>query len=287
MSAFIGELREGLPALIPALLVTGNKAAFKSTLKKQTKRLHDAGSDYLNVQFGWIPLLSDVRKIATALAVATVAISGDSLSTHRRREKPGVEFVNSGKPTNLAYFNRIISADLGSNTGSLTGVSNLLHSIWVSQTKTVDYSFEAEFLRLPEAQVDFGPYLNKLNELMRWDITPSDLWQLAPWSWLVDWFFDIGGQLESWQSATSNRILSLYAYGMRDERRSTTTIVSDIRGVTGVDYIGPKSIYYRSDYRRRQRLKANPFGYILNPLNQLSAGQLAILGALGLTKTRR
>lgn len=289
MSAIIGELREGLPALIPAFLTTGSKRNFKSTLKRQTGRARDAGSDYLNVQFGWIPLLSDVRKIATALAVATAAITGSNLETHRRRTKPEKDSTVSGTTStlNLALRHQSDTFDTG-GTNLSTSIGGLLYSVWFSQRHEIDYSFEGEWIRLPEGQKDYSSYLTKLDELMRWDITPMDLWQLAPWSWLVDWFFDIGGQLDAWNSATSNRILSLYAYGMRDERLTTTVIVSNIRGSTAdYRYSGPSSVFSQTLARRRQRVKANPFGFIPDPLHQLSAGQLAILGALGLTKVRR
>jgi len=293
ISAFVGELREGLPSLIPALLSTGSKKSFTSILKRQTRRAKDAGSDYLNVQFGWIPLLNDVRSIATALATATAAISGNSLETHRRREKPDKDETIAGSSALSTVILRETNAlfeTVGSGTSASKG-SGFLADNWVSQRHQIDYSFEAEFLRLPDGQKDYGPYLQKFSELFRWDITPSDLWQLAPWSWLVDWFFDIGGQLESWQSATTNRILSLYAYGMRDERLTTTSIVSNMRidlvSFPSRTYVGPRAVFTQYNVRRRQRIKANPFGYVLNPLSQLSAGQLAILAALGLTKTRR
>jgi hypothetical protein len=289
MSAIVGELREGLPALIPAFLTLGSKQAFKSTLKRQTRRAADAGSDYLNVQFGWIPLLSDVRKIATALAVATAAITGDNASTHRRRHKPEKDETISGTSSSLAFYLRHASPITGGGTSdSFTSMSSLVSSSnWFVQRHEIDYYFEAEFIRLPEGQKDYSSYLTRLDELMRWDITPMDLWQLAPWSWLVDWFFDIGGQLDAWNSATSNRILSLYAYGMRDERLTTTSIVSNITPLSGVTYTGPTTCFTQIVTRRRQRIKANPFGYTLNPLSSLSAGQMAILGALGLTKVRR
>jgi len=293
-SAFIGELREGLPALIPVLIQTGPKLAFRDTLKKQAKRAKDAGSDYLNVQFGWIPLLNDVRKIATALAVATTAVTGQSISTHRRREGRVRDIAVSG---NFALPNCVVSAELSaaqwgiSSTWRGGGPYGVFGSIWQSQKHTIDYSFEAEFLRLPEGSKDYSVYTDKLSELMRWDLRPSDLWQLAPWSWLVDWFTDIGGQLESWESATSNRILSLYAYGMRDERKLSTSVASVSSGGNYTPYFttyfGPSSVFQQIEIRRRQRIKANPFGYVLNPLSQLTAGQLAILGALGLTKTKR
>lgn len=289
MSAIIGELREGLPALIPLLLTTGSKRDFKYTLQRQTRRARDAGSDYLNVQFGWIPLLADVRKVATALAVATAAMTGDNLLTHRRRDKPETDTTvqSSSVGVNRAYRHSSASFE-GSGTGASSSPSGLVFNRWLVQHRKVHYSFEAEFVRLPEGQRDYSSYIDKLNELMRWDITPMDLWQLAPWSWLVDWFFDIGAQLDAWNSTTSNRILSLYAYGMREESLETTLILSDIRGQSAdYRYVGPKTVFTQYQAKHRQRIKANPFGFIPDPLSQLSAGQLAILGALGLTKIRR
>jgi hypothetical protein len=289
MSAIIGELREGLPALIPAFLGTGTKRNFKSTLQRQTRRARDAGSDYLNVQFGWIPLLNDVRSIATALAVATAAVTGNNLETHRRRYKPEKDDTITGSSSALSVITREFSDDFETGgTASSVSLGGLGYRTWFSQRHEIEYSFEGEFVRLPEGQKDYSSYLVKLDELMRWDITPMDLWQLAPWSWLVDWFFDIGGQLDAWNSATTNRILSLYAYAMRDERLTTTSVISDIAGVSeAYTYQGPRSVFSQVKIRRRQRVKANPFGFTLDPLNQLSAGQLAILGALGLTKLKR
>jgi hypothetical protein len=289
MSSIIGELREGLPALIPLLLKTGSKRDFKSTLQRQTRRARDAGSDYLNAQFGWIPLLSDVRSIATALATATAAISGDNLETHRRRFKPEKDETLSGSTSTASQVLHENSTTFETTgTGSSVTIGGLLYSVWVSQRHEIDYSFEAEFIRLPEGQKDYSSYIAKLDELMRWDLTPMDLWQLAPWSWLVDWFFDIGGQLDAWNSATSNRILSLYAYGMRDERLTTTAIFSNVRGQSAdYRYSGPSTWFTQTKARRRQRIKANPFGFTPDPLTLLSAGQLAILAALGLTKVKR
>lgn len=291
MSAFVGELREGLPSLIPAFLTTGSKRSFKSTLQRQTRRAKDAGGDYLNVQFGWIPLLADVRKIATALAVATAAISGQQSPTHRRRIKQEKDETTSGSYSTWFWMLRHSMPAFGDPLADSyrSKHNNLAGKLWYSQRHQIDYSFEAEFVRLPEGQKDYSSYLTRLDELMRWDITPMDLWQLAPWSWLVDWFFDIGGQLDAWNSATSNRILSLYAYGMRDERLTTTYILSDVSsfGDGRIAYLGDRSNFHQIITRRRQRIRANPFGYTPDPLVQLSAGQLAILGALGLTKTRR
>jgi len=291
VSAFVGELREGLPALIPSLLKTrkGNPNDLRYALKKQIGKQKAAGSDYLNVQFGWIPLLNDVRGIATALAVATTAVTGPSISTHRRRDGTVKDAtMTAASPVVITEALRFQAPALGQTGQVVQTQSGVTSTGSLIQRHEIYTSFEAEFLRLPTKEPVMDPYLEKLNELMRFDLTPADLWQLAPWSWLVDWFVDIGGLIESWQAATSSNIMSLFAYAMRKEVITTSIFASDVRASsTAYRYTGPKSAYTEIKSTRYQRIKANPFGYILDPTVNLNVGQLAILAALGLTKTRR
>jgi hypothetical protein len=104
---------------------------------------------------------------------------------------------------------------------------------------------------------------------------------------LVDWFFDIGKAIESYETALSNRVLSTYMYAMEETVSTTQVLVTDLRGQTGVSYTGPRSWSFQWEYSRKRRIRANPFGFTLNPESALTAAQFAILGALGLTKVRR
>lgn len=69
MAAFLGELHEGLPKMI------GHSTLFR----ERAHAFHGLGSEYLNVQFGWVPFLSDVRKFAKAFKNA-----GEILKQYRR-----------------------------------------------------------------------------------------------------------------------------------------------------------------------------------------------------------
>jgi hypothetical protein len=275
--AFIGELREGLPKLIPALL-KGKVSTFKGL-----------GNDYLNVQFGWIPFLRDVQAIATTLYRATNGLFAPWGATHRSRgENPVISTDTSSVP----WAGGFVTAGwdpAGFGLPVTQNVSFLGLSGQAIRSSRVERSrwLEAEYVYLPKAGFDPGDHYEKFQTLMKTDLTPSDLWQLSPWSWLVDWFLDIGGAIEAYETATSSRVLSTYAYAMEETTTRKGSLIWGITPDVNRVYTGPRSFAGEWVYHRKLRIRANPFGFTLNPETTLTGVQLAILGALGLTRLRR
>lgn len=141
---------------------------------------------------------------------------------------------------------------------------------------------------LPKAGFNPDSYLDRLTALMNTDITPSVLWELSPWSWLVDWFLHIGDAIQANETASSNQILSSYAYAMSELDATNGAVFSDIRSAsTARVYDGPKTAVTQWRTLHRRRLRANPYGYSVNPTSSLNVGQWAILAALGFTKAGR
>lgn len=291
LPAFVGELREGLPSLIPAVFAK-NTAGWANSVKGRLKDAKNAGGDYLNVQFGWIPLVNDVVSIAKALAKATVAITAMD-EIHRYRALPiidttsVIEAGDRGDYASIPYFPTmpgitIPPASLGTSqiTGATTYVQNTYSRMW----------FEGNFVKLPKETIGLDSHMERYEWLIKTDLTPSDLWQISPWSWLVDWFIDIGGLIDAFQTGTSNRILSTYAYAMAEEKLTTTVLMRNIHAPLGgsptQDWIGPKDYSMSMQASRKRRIRADPFGFILNPSVTLNVGQQAILAALGLTKIK-
>lgn len=299
LAAFLGELREGLPGIIPALL------------KKKSHQLKSVGDDYLNVQFGWKPFLSDLQNAAKALAMASSALNAPVNPLHRRRQSQPVMVgndysqtkafsvgstalpkVDTGTLTGLARLDSIIRTDYPDwqYTNSTT---NLQGDVWNGQALNSSMWFEGEFIYLPKIGFDDKNFFDRLDALLAKDITPSVLWELTPWSWLLDWFLKIQDSLYANEIAFSNRILSTYAYAMERIEATHVNVVSNIRVRTDSlpmyvgSYVGPKSwqAVYKTSSKRR--IRANPFGFTVNPTTALNVAQMGILGALGLTKTRR
>jgi len=273
---FFGELREGLPSFTSSLL-KGKVSFFK-----------DLGSDYLNVEFGWKPFISDLQNAARALLSAQESISQPYGPVHRYREVEApmeASFVDDtnvsislgGNPPSFVPFETVKKAypDFGNPGG--------WNSFRQDQVILVDKRswFEGNFFLLPKLGYDPSSYLSRLDSLVNVKLTPAVLYELAPWSWLIDWGLRIGDALQTAESLADDRVHAQYAYGMCHTKvRRTQTAVSG-RGTVQ----GPLSA--ASLYERKERVRANPYGFKVGGFAGLNTWQQSILLALGLTKTRR
>jgi hypothetical protein len=114
------------------------------------------------------------------------------------------------------------------------------------------------------------------------------LWNLAPWSWLSDWWLDIGTVISNARLLGEDGQVLRYGYLMKHSKvRSTYRLNTGVEmyytftGGTKPAYTGPiTNIVTRET---KERVKATPYGFGIT-LASLSAKQWAILGALGLTR---
>lgn len=292
LANFVGELREGLPSIVPSLL-RGKINGFRA-----------AGSDYLNVQFGWIPFLTDLQNAGLALKTATEALARPSNITRRsRRRKPILTSTEASTTTaqlrtfftsGPSWMAQQIDHPVGS-TGS--GVVNYpMYSIgnsmrgdhYWSRSTNVERWFDSEFVQLPKIGFDPDDYFSRLDQLLNLKLTPETLWNLAPWSWLVDWHFRIGDSIAANLLAADDRVNSVYAYAMQKTTESIFTAhrIDSVSG-TGAVYIGPREWGGVHRTTVKQRVRANPYGFTAGGADGLNESQIAILAALGLTKAGR
>lgn len=283
LTTFLGELREGLPRILPG------------ALKGQVNTLRQAGGDYLNVEFGWKPLINDLRSLAEVLLSASYGLYRPFGASHRERKPPASTFYKSTDGTISQEIQYQIGHQ-GINNSALflptdgighIGSSNAKGLVRTVRKSSVKRWIEGEFVYIPKASFDMSKYQSRVDSLMSLDLTPSTLWELSPWSWLVDWFIDLGGAIQSMEAATTNRVISTYCYAMEETKSSISSSVT-ILGSTNpfYTYNGPKQLNHSYDYVRKRRIRANPFGFLGSPSTTLNGGQMAILGALGLTKLR-
>jgi hypothetical protein len=289
---FAGELREGLPKLVPELL-KGKAGFFKS-----------AGSDYLNVQFGWKPFLSDLQNAARALSEATQWVTTPIGPIHRTRGRKldiAPVSVNTGgwglNGPVMGHFPSFISSQertaifdsLGTDRrDSVAGGINqwfLGSKVHLQEKQTW---FEGNFFLLPKVGFDPSNFLDRLTALVDTNITPSTLWELAPWSWLVDWFSHVGDSLSLAETLADDRVHAQYAYGMETYKSFSYWDGRFAAYGNGYVHSGPTFPSGSSElYIRKERVRANPYGFIAGGKASLNEGQNAILLALGLTKIGR
>jgi hypothetical protein len=245
-----------------------------------------AGKEYLNSVFGWGPLVRDIQSIAGAVLQSDkivqqyLADSGKGirrkyefpeLHTNLSIDSVGVITAAACLGLNSNYTNA--NQGFGFN-GRLTQVTNHDRKIWFSGQYTY---------YLPEGMnpmEQMRKYASLARKLVGFRLSPEVLWELQPWSWLVDWVFNVGQILENIESFQTDGLVMRYGYLMCTDVVSTETTAIFSNGV--FNRLGP--ITKRATVTRKLRVRATPYGFGLDPATW-SPERWAILAALGLTKT--
>jgi len=115
------------------------------------------------------------------------------------------------------------------------------------------------------------------------DPSPEDLWELAPWSWAVDWFSNAGDVISNVNSFQIDGTVLAYGYMMEH------TIISDTYTLTGVtdvngDPVAIPTLTLVTETKVRQ--VANPYGFGVS-WDGLSSFQASIIAALGISRHGR
>lgn len=271
LANFVGELKnDGLPSLIGSI-------AYRA--KSLPKLFKAAGSEYLNVEFGWKPLLSDILGICS-----TVSKSKQILEQYEKR---------SGQIIGRSYAFPEIRTTSYTDMG-LVGIDPVFNTYAYGgtgqgrKTRTVssvgNYWFEGRYkYYLPlasEARDKVMLYAAEAEKLLGLEITPEVLWNLAPWSWLSDWFFNIGSIMTNVSAFSKDNLLLTRGYIMGHTRNESVYTNSGVN-VVGFGDTGPVTQTFLSETKARRR--ATPWGFGLT-FAAFTPRQIAILAALGISR---
>jgi hypothetical protein len=270
-AVFLGELLAGLPQMVGAALWRDKALNFRN-----------AGGEYLNVQFGWLPFVSDIQKAAEALKKSTAIL--------RQLERDNGRMVRRRFrfPTSLDSSE---STFAGYNGPWETLGTNAVQS-WVKDSQTTvisrtarDAWFAGAFsYAIPQDESLLGrlsEYEAKANVLLGTRVTPEVLWELAPWSWLVDWKAGIGRTISAATRFSEDGLVIRYAYLMVHTIKEMSFHHPGAYTLGFGDRIPALHQLLRSE--RKERFRATPYGFGLNT-ESFTDQQWSILTALGMTK---
>jgi hypothetical protein len=120
----------------------------------------------------------------------------------------------------------------------------------------------------------------------------NTLWQLAPWSWAIDWFTNASSFVKNCQSLINYGTILRYGYIM-ETTTITDTYTAGIEASlshasSGWVYNQPYPVVSPVTLRTtvKKRIQANPFGFGLS-WDGLTSVQQAILAALAITRVVR
>lgn len=266
-------LREGIPALVG-----------KTLFEKKTKSLLGRGAgEFLNTAFGWMPLVSDAQKAAKAIVRSDEILAQyerDAGNVVRRsyyfpleRTESEVQLYTNNYPEGWGAF-----PDPVRNGANGRGVRQRVveRKTWFSGAFT--YYLPSDY----DSRNKIKELRTKADLLLGTDLTPELLWNIAPWSWLTDWFANTGDVISNLQDFKTGELVLRYGYVMETTKVSDTYTHHFLTG--NKPPCGVTSLTFVTETKVRR--PANPFGFGLS-WNGLSPFQQAILAALGITRTTR
>lgn len=239
--------------------------------RDRTLRAKHAGGEYLNVEFGWLPLVSDMRKFAYS-----VNNSAKILSDYR---------AGSGKITRVGYHypssNQFTSGNqtIFLYTPGNSGFSGAVSATYVASQETNTW-FSGAFkyhLPVPDSTISkIQLYADYADKLLGVKPTPENIWNSSPWTWGLDWFANMGDILTNVSQLGQNGLALMYGYIMSETRtkHTWTSVAGDSRTTGSVT----------RDQVYKKRLPANPYGFGVTDAG-LTLQQKAIVVALGLGLT--
>lgn len=267
------ELRaEGLPHL----------PAITTNWRDKTNIARNAGSEYLNVQFGWGPLASDVSDFAGVVTDVhgTIKSYRDGIGKPIRRsyvfptvrEQSSVVINPFASPNVWGTTSSIYTG--GATTGWLIKKTEVIRERKFSGCFT--YYFPSEILGSKKL-ADYAVLAHQLGL----EPSPETVWNVAPWSWAVDWFSNTGDVISNWTRFHQDGLLMRYGYMME---HSIATCTYTLVGATARGGVNLPVSDVKTVIETKIRRKANPYGFGVS-WDGLSTFQASIAAAIGISRS--
>lgn len=292
LATFLGELRD-FPRMLKTTAesfhnIWKNLGGDTSSLFMRPKRVAD---NFLNHQFGWAPFTSDLLEFEKVHQK-----SGDYIrditrmngqNVRRRRVIHQTEDASSYHPRE--HFPWVEPYPSISGMMELRNVDGVVCRGYTDFTKRV-YSkvwsvASFKFYR-PEFDASKSWYSSRYGHITRLmtlyglRVSPSAIWNLMPWSWLVDWFGNVGKYIDAFDSWAVDGVVNNYAFVCRNRREEY--IQRCIIHMPNDTVVVSWTSHAESKLRDRA---GSPYGFDLT-WDDLSARQLAILASLGISRRR-
>jgi hypothetical protein len=269
---FLGELREGLPKIV-------GRSLFKSAFKDYRK----VGGEYLNIEFGWKPLVSDLMKFTNAATNSEKIVRQlhrDSGKNIRRKYafKDDVSYTKTQQANVYAWVPPgALSTYLYTGPGKLVVDTETRVSTWFSGCFTYHLNLGVTL------QDKMDMHAAEARKLYGTELTPETVWNLAPWSWLVDWNSNIGDVIHNVNRFGQDGLVMRYGYIM--QRKTVVRTYTLLGG--GLNTGAPtRDLKMTVTAESKVRQRATPFGFGFD-MGSINGRQAAILGALGISRGPR
>lgn len=238
----------------------------------------NTASEWLNLNFGWIPFINTLRD--------TIMLTSDLDERIARIRHFNDKWETRGGILRDETIGEDVST-LGSTTSSRTWPTSLVSALYntgscrVTRIKRRKAWFKAKYkYHIPELNLPNGKVPHwVVQRLYGLSLSPVLVYDLIPFSWLLDWFSNIGDVIASWnQHVELGNMVTSGAYLMDTIEIENQVSVSRMCG----DKTHHADWKFLGTMKRRVK-SPSPFGFDV-PLSGLSSWQTSILSALSFNR---
>lgn len=274
LGVFVGEIRE-VPKMLKDTAI-GFRDAWKSFGGTWNNKSRALSNHWLSTQFGWLPFVSDLRKFYRTYQ--TINAQLERIRRYNGQwQKRGGSIVDSSDTTLVGsssiysgHWPALVTALYNSPQGSYAAVLHSTTRVW----------FEGSF-RYWIPNIDTPLWSARaVAELYGALPNPALIWELTPFSWLVDWCSNLGDILSNMDTGWADNLAAKYAYVMKStEVTGEFSSFCNLRG-------GLLHDCWTFPISWKSRAGASRFGFSLTE-SEFSVRQWSILAALGIQKYSR
>jgi hypothetical protein len=282
-AAAYNKARPGRPGVDLALIV-GELRDLPQLFKMGFKSFKDLGGNYLNYQFGWAPMVSDFKKF-----LRTTETLANRLAWLKRNNGRIVRSSCELHDTRTEGESGTVGSFVGPLLHSTlhSGLTPFADGTWeVVDTQRVWFEGNWQY---HIKDIDSPETIRRLTrKLYGLQLTPSLLYNLTPWTWLADWFVNLGDIVSNLDGTAADNLSSTSAYLMCHTKRVVKYQCHGYRYYANTTNwpLNSVSAVLDATFERKQRMRAVPFKFDLT-FDSFSMRQLRILSALGLSRQRR
>lgn len=174
---------------------------------------------WLSWSFGWLPLLSDLRKLVD------FAKHVNDRAEYMNRLRRSSSF---SRTLNNSFSTSSVSVNFGSRIG--TGNFDLVFKSRIWFTATVSYS-KAGLKELSGQDANLQAAYNVLGL----NVSAATIWEAFPWSWLSDYFFNIGTYLDANRNKVAYNVTDVCIMAQSESSKTFTGLGPSVfsGGLTG------------------------------------------------------
>lgn len=231
--------------------------------------------DFLNEAFGWVPFIGDLKDTVKAIQ------NKDKILQQYHRDADRTVRRSYHFPVDVSTTTTINSnASYGNMPTAVVQHPGVESTTITTETKIW---FSGGFTYLVPKLGTVASIQADANKLLGLRLDPWLLYQLAPWSWALDWITSVGAVVHNANQFLLDGLVLRYGYVMR------TQTITETRTLSGILIRGEPSELSSSWTTVKvikDRVRATPFGFGLNPTS-FTNRQWAIVAALGISRAPR